>query len=70
MTGKDLIIYILKNNLENESVFKDGRVLGFMTVSEAAVKMEVGIPTIYTWILQDQIEYIRIGETYFVLDKN
>lgn len=69
MTGKDLIIYILKNNLENEPVFKDGTVLGFMTVSEAAVKMEVGIPTIYTWIHQGQLEFIQIGETYFVLNK-
>ena len=38
MTGRDLIIYILENNLENEPVYKDGRLLGFLTVTEAAVE--------------------------------
>ena len=28
MTGRDLIIYILTNNLENEFVFKDGKFIG------------------------------------------
>ena len=49
MTGKELIIYILQNNLEDEVVFKDGVFTGFMTESEAAVKFEVGIQTIKTW---------------------
>lgn len=30
MTGKDLILYILQNNLENEVVIKDGVFVWFM----------------------------------------
>ena len=50
MTGRDLIVYILANNLENESVFKDGSVVGYITASEAAAKANVGIATIYAWV--------------------
>lgn len=53
MTGRDLIIYILKNELEDETV-------SFMTMSEAAVKFHVGIETIRVWIQRGQIPYIEI----------
>ena len=46
MTGLDLIIYILQKGLEDELVYEDGRLLGFMTAMEAAVKFEVGVKTI------------------------
>ena len=35
MTGRELILYILSNGLENEPVFKDGKFIGFMTEEEA-----------------------------------
>lgn len=66
MTGKDLIIYILKNNLEDEPVFIDGMILGFLTVEEAAVKLGVGVSTIYIWIGRGLLDHIQIGGTYFV----
>lgn len=66
MTGRDLIIYILKNNLEDEPVFIDGIVLGFLTVEEAAVKLGVAVSTIYIWIGQGVLDHIQIGGTYFV----
>ena len=66
MTGKDLIIYILEHDLENEPVFKDGRFIGFITVGEAAAKMGVGLATIYIWIKQDEIDYIQIGDRFYV----
>ena len=50
MTGRELIVYILQNGLEDEPVFKDGKFVGFATAEEAAVKKEVGIPTIRTWL--------------------
>ena len=58
MTGRDLIIYILANNLEDESVFKNGRLLGFMSVVEAAEKMNVGVSTVYAWIAQGLVNCI------------
>ena len=41
MTGRDLIIYILENGLEDEPVFKDGKFIGFITTGEAAVQCNV-----------------------------
>lgn len=67
MTGRDLIIYILSNNLENEEVFKeDGTFVGFITVSQAAVKMNVGVGTIYALISQGKLKYIDLGGKYFI----
>ena len=49
MTGKELILYILQNDLENTVVLEDGFFVGFMTEKEAAVKFGVGIATIRAW---------------------
>lgn len=61
MTGKDLIIYILENNLENEPVFKDGKFIGFITMTEAAIKMNVGLATISAWVNDGKLDCINIG---------
>ena len=50
MTGRELILYILENKLENEPVFKDGKFLGFLTVSEFAAKWDVGEETVRAWV--------------------
>ena len=46
MTGRDLIIYILRNNLEDEPIIDSNL---FMTASEAAAKLGVGVATVQTW---------------------
>lgn len=66
MTGRDLIVYILSNGLEDESVFNDGKFIGFITVSEAAEKMNVGLETIYAWIVQGRLEHICFEGKYFI----
>ena len=66
MTGRDLIIYILSNGLENEPVFKDGKFIGFLTAGEVAEKMNVGVATIYTWIHQKRLEGIIIGDMIYI----
>jgi hypothetical protein len=66
MTGKELIIYILQNNLEDEPVFKDGKLLGFMTVKEAAIKFEVGENAILAWIGLGWLPYIPIGNGLYI----
>ena len=66
MTGRDLIIYILENKLEDERIFENGRFLNFMTPSEAASKMGVGIATIFTWIFRGQLEYVKLGDIYLI----
>ena len=67
MTGRDLIIYILENNLEDELVFKDGKILGLMTVSEAADKFDVGPETIKFWYETQALKGIQIGSEIYIL---
>lgn len=66
MTGRDLILYILANGLEDEQVFKDGKFIGFMTASEAATKMNVGIATIYVWVNQKKLAGVIVGDTLYI----
>ena len=70
MTGKDLIMYILENNLENELLFDKTRVgqelLGFTTVMDAAIRFGVGVSTIQTWYKLGMIEGFEIGDTIFI----
>lgn len=66
MKGRDLIIYILENNLEDQEVFANGELLGFMSIEMAALKFEVGTSTIRTWIKLDIIPYIKIGDKYYI----
>ena len=67
MTGRDLIVYILQNGLEDEPIFKeDGTITGFLTVGQAAEKANVGTATIYAWIEQKQINYILVGHRIFI----
>ena len=67
MTGRDLIIYILQNNLENEVIIDDGRIVGLMSVEEAAAKFNVGYFTILTWYAKGMINGITIGKSLFFL---
>ena len=60
MKGRDLILYILANGLEDEPVFENGRLLGFMTLDEAALKFEVGAATVRVWINEGMLYGIKI----------
>lgn len=65
MTGKELIMYILENNLENTELVKDGETFGFTSVTKAAIELEVGIATMNAWI--DMFKFKRHvigGRTY------
>lgn len=66
MTGRDLIIYIMTNGLEDEPVFKDGKLLGFLTVEEVAAKMSVGVATVNAWLLQQRLCHIRIENQIYI----
>ena len=67
MTGKDLILYILQNDLENTEVFQDGFFIGFMSEGEAAVKFGVGMATIESWYIRGMVNGIRIGDSLYLL---
>lgn len=66
MTGRDLIIFILENKLEDELVFEDGRIVGFMTINEAAVKLDTGVATVKAWTDLGLIETIKIGKEIYI----
>lgn len=66
MTGKELVLYILENNLENEPVFKDGKFIGFITAEEAAVKKDVGIATIKAFVDEGWLEGYSIGGILYI----
>lgn len=69
MTGKELILYILQNNLENAVVLEDGFFVGFMSEKEAALKFGVGTATIRAWYNCKMLKGIKIGDVlYFCKD--
>lgn len=66
MTGKDLIIYILENDLTDKPVYEDGRLLGFMTAIEAAIAYNVGVATIRALVDLKKLNGIKIGQEIYI----
>lgn len=67
MTGKELILYILQNDLENEIVIKDGIFIWFMTEEEAAVKFDVGVSMVRAWYEYGMLSGTKIGDRLYFL---
>lgn len=66
MTGRELIVYILQNHLEDEPIIVNGTLVGLMTESEIAVKFDVGISTVRAWYICGVLPGIKIGtEVYY-----
>lgn len=66
MTGRDLIVYILENHLEDEPVFKDGTFVGFISEGEFASKLEVGTQTVRTWVDLNIVNGMYIGDKLYI----
>lgn len=66
MIGRDLILYILQNHLEDEPVFKDGTFIGFMNLGKAAEKFNVGVETVKIWYQLGYIDGIKIDNDIFI----
>lgn len=66
MTGRELIIYILQNGLEDEPVFKNGRFIGFVTPEEVAVQSGVGTATVCAWVHQGRLHSEAIREGIYI----
>ena len=67
MTGKELILYILENDLENEDVIKDGVFIWPMDEKEAAIKFDVGVATVRAWYACGQLDGTKIGDQLYFL---
>ena len=66
VTCKELILYILANDLEDELVFNNGTFVGFMTVDEVALKLNIGVAAVCALIEREVLDHICIDTTVFV----
>ena len=66
MNGRELILYILENNLENEPIFKDGKFLGFLSIEEFAEKWDVGVETVRAWFDLGYVNGIAIYDELYI----
>ena len=67
MTGRELVIYILENGLENEEILdKEGKPAGMMTPEEAAEKFGVPIATLMAWLGTGKVMSFLIGDTHYI----
>ncbi len=73
MTGRDLIVYILQEGLENEPVFIDHdinpRMLGLKSLLTAAAEENTGVSTLRTLCIQDKREYVNLGHNLYIIDE-
>lgn len=70
MTGRELIVYILQNGLEDQEVFENGKFVGFATAEEAAVKKNVGVATIRAWMKLGIVDGVTVKPgTYIPVNK-
>lgn len=67
MTGRDLILYILENRLEDEIVIKDGIFVWLMDENEAAVKFGVGVAQVRAWYITQMLDGTKIGDHLYFL---
>ena len=66
MSGRDLILYILANNLEDKPVFENGKFIGFLTLGEVAAKTNVGLATVHVWMHQGRLDSVAVTEGIYV----
>ena len=66
MTGRELIVYILTNHLEDEVIFKNGSFVGYITIEEAAARSDVGIETIKAWIDMALVPSIKFNSEIYI----
>jgi hypothetical protein len=66
MTGRQLIVYILENKLEDTEVFANGRLIGYLPVNEIALKFDSGSETVKVFAKQFNFTPIVInGVVYY-----
>ena len=67
MTGRELIMYILENHLEDEPIFQNGTIVGYVSDAKVAQLLGVGVATVRAWIMMGRIkDAIMIGDAMFV----
>lgn len=70
MTGRELIVYIMENHLEDENIFNPGETLEghiFIREDAAAVDCNVGVATIKAWCKQKYLDYVTYCGCIYIL---
>ena len=67
ITGRELILYILENKLEDKPIVLDGGFLNLMTVEQAAVKAGTGVETVLAGIALGLFRGVKIGNQIYIL---
>ena len=68
MTGKDLIIYILQNNLVDKDISEISPYLHTISVEEAAIRCDVGPATIESAFNMGLVDGIKVDDTIYIFD--
>lgn len=66
MTGRELIVYILENGLEDSEMFDDGII---MTADEKAAELATGVESVKVMRELGAIDGLKIGNTVFFLKR-
>ena len=66
MTGREMIIFILENHLEDEEIIQDGKIAGFLTVEEVAIKFKVGVETARIWADRGIIDSVLLDGNFYI----
>ena len=72
MTGKELMMAIIENDMEDEDIFGDKGLFGFLhvkllPVEQVALRYRVGVETVHAWCLLGRMKEIRIGGKIYIL---
>lgn len=69
MNGRELIIYILENGLENENVTSVEFLRFLPTIEKVAVMFNVGVATVRVWIESGKLDAFEInGQVYITMN--
>jgi hypothetical protein len=66
MNGRELIIYILENGLENESIFSDEFLRFMPTIEKVAVMFNVGVATVQVWVDEGRLDSIEVNDQIYI----
>lgn len=66
MTGRELIIFILNHHLEDAVLFEDGKIPGYLTVEEAAIKIGTGVETAKALYKRGALKGFILGDVIYI----
>lgn len=68
MTGREIIMFILENHLEDTVIFDRSKFRGLLTVEEVAVMLNYGAPTVKALYEMKKIPGFEVNGTIYIYD--